>query len=275
METEPSAPGDRPTAVHARILREFRAAVAADDEIIVHFHPIIDLRTGKVHGAEALVRWQHPQIGLLQPAAFLEAVEQTALIETMTAQVLDRALAACAEWHADGRELQVYVNLAARNLYDPMLSSCVLEVLRRHRVPARYLTLEITESMVLRDPQPALAAVETLRGQGVRFAIDDYGTGHSALANLRRLPVHELKIDRSFVTPMLSDARNGAMVRSTIELGHALELKIAAEAVEDESTWTALREMDCDYAQGYYFAKPLSPRAFLPCVMQYERSPLR
>jgi EAL domain-containing protein (putative c-di-GMP-specific phosphodiesterase class I) len=251
---------DRHSVSRLSMVGDFRRALEADDQIVVHFHPIIDLTDGSVHGAEALVRWQHPQLGLLQPAAFLEIVEQTGLIGPMTSTVLDKAIAECAAWHAAGRDLTVAVNLSVRNLHDPMLSSYVAQMLDRHRLPAHSLKLEITESMILSDPQRALITVESLSELGVRFAVDDFGTGHSSLANLRRLPVHELKIDRSFVT------------RSTIDLGHALGLTVIAEGVENITTLRRLEEIHCDRAQGHYFSKPIPPIEFMRWISRYENS---
>ncbi len=249
---------------------DFRRALEKDDEIIVHFHPIVDLVTGQVYGAEALVRWEHPELGLLQPAAFLEIVEQTGLIGAMTTRVLQKAIAECAAWHAAGRDLTVSVNLSVRNLHDSMLSSQVAQMLDRHCLPPDALILEITESMILSDPQRALATVESLSEIGVRFAVDDFGTGHSSLKNLRALPVHELKVDRSFVTPMLNEESDGVIVRSTIELGHALGLKVVAEGVEDEVTLARLEEIGCDRAQGHYFSKPIPPIEFMHWISRYE-----
>jgi diguanylate cyclase (GGDEF)-like protein len=261
---------DRNSASRLSMIGDFRRALEADDQILVHFHPIVDLRTNQVHGAEALVRWQHPQLGLLQPAAFLEIVEQTGLIGEMTNVVLDKAIAECAAWHAAGRNLTVSVNLSVRNLHDPMLSSHVAQMLDRYCLATESLTLEITESMILSDPQRALATVKSLAEIGVRFAVDDFGTGHSSLANLRTLPVHELKIDRSFVTPMLNDASDGVIVRSTIELGHALGLTVVAEGVENVTTLRRLEEIRCDRAQGHFFSKPAPPIDFMRWISRYE-----
>jgi diguanylate cyclase (GGDEF)-like protein len=261
---------DRHSVSRLSMVGDFRRALEKDDEIIVHFHPIVDLGSAQVHGAEALVRWQHPELGLLQPAAFLEIVETTGLIGAMTTCVLQKAIAECAAWHAAGRELTMSVNLSVRNLHDPMLSSQVAQMLDRHRLPPSALKLEITESMILSDPQRALATVESLSEIGVRFAVDDFGTGHSSLANLRRLPVHELKIDRSFVTPMLNEESDGVIVRSTIDLGHALGLKVVAEGVEDEVTLARLEEIGCDRAQGHFFSKPIPPIEFMRWISRYE-----
>ncbi len=254
---------------------DFRRALEQEDQIVVHFQPIIDLGTSgdllttRVHGAEALVRWQHPELGLLQPAAFLDMVEQTGLIGAMTTCVLERAIAECAAWHSSGRAIAISVNLSVRNLHDPMLSTQVAQMLERHRLPPEALKLEITESMILSDPQRALATVKSLSEIGVSFAVDDFGTGHSSLANLRMLPVHELKIDRSFVTPMLNEESDGVIVRSTVDLGHALGLKVVAEGIEDEVTLARLAQLGCDRGQGYYFSKPIPPIEFMRWVSRY------
>jgi diguanylate cyclase (GGDEF)-like protein len=261
---------DRHSVSRLSMVGDFRRALECDDQITVHFHPIVDLRTNQIHGAEALVRWEHPQLGLLQPSAFLEIVEQTGLIEQMTNVVLDKAIAECAAWHAAGRDLTVSVNLSVRNLHDPMLSSHVAQMLERYRLAPEALTLEITESMILSEPQRALLTVESLTEIGVRFAVDDFGTGHSSLANLRTLPVHELKIDRSFVTPMLNEASDGVIVRSTVELGHALGLTVVAEGVENAVTLRRLEEIRCDRAQGHFFSKPIPPIEFMRWISRYE-----
>jgi diguanylate cyclase (GGDEF)-like protein len=261
---------DRHSVSRLSMVGDFRRALEKEDEIVVHFHPIVDLGTSTVHGAEALVRWQHPQAGLLQPGSFLGIVEQTGLIGALTNTVLDKAIAECAAWHAAGRDLTVSVNLSVRNLHDPMLTSQVAQMLDHHCLPPQALKLEITESMIMSDPQRALATVTGLGELGVRLAVDDFGTGHSSLANLRMLPVHELKIDRSFVTPMLNDESDGVIVRSTIELGHALGLKVIAEGVEDATTLARLEEIHCDRAQGHFFSKPVPPIEFMRWVSRYE-----
>lgn len=252
------------------MVSDFRRALEHDDELIAYLDPIVDLLTGQVRGAEALVRWQHPKLGLLQPAAFLETVEQTGLIGAMTIRVLEKAIGECAAWNASGRDLTMSVNLSIRDLHDRMLLSNVTQILDRHHLPSSALQLEITESMILSDPSRALKNVEGLNEIGVRFAIDDFGTGHSSLANLRRMPVHELKIDRSFVTPMLNDESDGVIVRSTIELGHALGLKVSAQGVETRTTLRRLEDIGCDRAQGKLFSKPLSPIEFARWLSRYE-----
>jgi diguanylate cyclase (GGDEF)-like protein len=256
------------------MVSDFRRALERDGEIIVHFHPIVDLTSRTVHGAEALVRWQHPTLGLLQPGAFIEVVEQTGLMGPLTTAVLSDAVTKCAAWHAEGRALTVSVNLSVRNLHDPMLPSQVDQMLARHGLPPHFLKLEITESMIMSDPERALATVRELSELGVRLAVDDFGTGHSSLANLRMLPVHELKIDRSFVTPMLTDESDMVIVRSTVDLGHALGLTVTAEGVEDKNTLERLGTFGCDRAQGHFFSKPVPAEEFIAWIPSYERPAL-
>jgi diguanylate cyclase (GGDEF)-like protein len=269
-----SADQDNHSTSRLSMVSDFRRALERDNEIIVHFHPMVDLTTRTVHGAEALVRWQHPRLGLLQPGAFIEVVEQTGLMGPLTTAVLTNAIIKCAGWHAEGRELTVSVNLSVRNLHDPLLPSQVDQLLARHGLPPRFLKLEITESMIMSDPERALATVRELSELGVRLAVDDFGTGHSSLANLRMLPVHELKIDRSFVTPMLTDESDMVIVRSTVDLGHALGLRVIAEGVEDRETLERLAALGCDRAQGHYFSMPVPAEEFISWIPGFERPAL-
>ncbi len=251
------------------VLSDFRRALHSE-EIIVHYQPIVDLDRLQVRGAEGLVRWQHPQLGLLPPASFIQTVEQTGLIGPLTRHVLERSIAQCAAWRKEGRELKVAVNLSVRNLLDRDLPREIERMLWSHALPADALQLEITESMIMSDPDRALATVSRLSDLGVRLSVDDYGTGYSSLANLRRLPIDELKIDRSFVTPMLNDESDLIIVRSTINLAHDLGLKIIAEGVEDEPTLERLALLGCDLAQGYHVSRPMAPDAFSDWIADPE-----
>jgi len=242
-------------------LSDFRRGLATE-QIIVHYQPIVDLDDLRVHGAEALVRWQHPEFGLLPPGAFIQAVEQTGLIGPLTRYVLERSIAQCAAWRRQGRKLNVAVNLSVRNLLDRNLPRDIERLLDAYSLPPDALQLEITESMIMSDPDRALAIVSRLSALGVRLSVDDYGTGYSSLANLRRLPIDELKIDRSFVTPMLKNESDLIIVRSTINLAHDLDLKIIAEGVEDEPTLQRLAHLGCDLAQGFHLSRPMTPDAF-------------
>jgi diguanylate cyclase (GGDEF)-like protein len=243
------------------VLSDIRHALARN-EIIVHYQPIVDLDDRTVKGAEGLVRWEHPEHGLVPPAAFVQTVEQTGLIGPLTRHVLERSIAECAAWRRDGRQLSVAVNLSVRNLLDRDLPREIERMLDSFGVPADALQLEITESMIMTDPERALATVSRLSDLGVRLSVDDFGTGYSSLANLRRLPINDLKIDRSFVSPMLQDESDLIIVRSTINLGHDLGLRIIAEGVEDAATLERLATLGCDLAQGYHLSRPMSASAF-------------
>ena len=252
---------DRHSVRKLSVLSDFRRALDSD-EIVVFYQPIMHMDGTRVHGAEALVRWQHPELGLLPPSDFMPIVEQTGLIGPMTRHVLERAVAQCAAWRRAGQELTVSVNLSVRNLLDPDLASLIADLLTIYRLDPAALELEITESMLMSDPDRSLVTLTRLSQLGVGLSVDDYGTGYSSLANLRRLPIDELKIDRSFVSPMLSDESDLIIVRSTINLGHDLGLTVVAEGVEDEATLHRLGGLGCDLAQGYHFSKPLPPEAF-------------
>jgi diguanylate cyclase (GGDEF)-like protein len=252
---------DRHSVRRLSVLSEFRRALDSD-EIVVFYQPIMYMNGKRVHGAEGLVRWQHPELGLLPPSDFIPIVEQTGLIGALTRHVLERAIAQCAGWRAAGRELTVSVNLSVRNLLDPDLPALIGDLLSLYSLVPEALQLEITESMLMSDPDRSLVTLTRLAQLGVGLSVDDYGTGYSSLANLRRLPIDELKIDRSFVSPMLSDESDLIIVRSTINLGHDLGLKVVAEGVEDEATLNRLSGLGCDFAQGYHFSKPLASDAF-------------
>jgi len=247
---------DRHTLQRLQTISDFRHALASE-EIVVHYQPILDLSDRRVRGAEGLVRWQHPRLGLLAPGAFIPAVEQTELIGPLTRHVLERAIAQCATWRRSGEDMCVSVNLSVRNLLDRSLPEDLERMLWTHHLPPSALRLEITESMIMSDPERALATVTRLADLGLRLSVDDFGTGHSSLANLRRLPIDELKIDRSFVTPMLNEESDLMIVRSTINLAHDLGLRITAEGVEDAATLERLALLGCDHVQGFHLSRPI------------------
>jgi diguanylate cyclase (GGDEF)-like protein len=256
-----SADQDEHSMQRLSVLSDFRRALNFN-EIVVHYQPVVDLGGGRVHGAEGLVRWEHPELGLLAPGAFIQTVEQTALIGPLTRHVLDRSIEQCAIWRREGRPLTVAVNLSVRNLVDRILPTDIERMLFTHALPPDALQLEITESMIMSDPDRALAILTQLSELGVRLSVDDFGTGYSSLANLRRLPIDELKIDRSFVTNMLSDKSDLIIVQSTINLGHDLGLKVIAEGVEDQATLEQLAKLGCDMAQGFHLSPPVPARTF-------------
>jgi diguanylate cyclase (GGDEF)-like protein len=239
------------------LLSDLRKAVD-NDELTLAYQPKVALRgAGGEHYAEALVRWRHPTRGLVAPMEFIPFAEQTGYIRAITQWVLAHAIAQCAEWRFNGLPMNVSINLSTRDLVDETLPDRFAALLQRHRCAAQWICLEITESAVLDDPEHAIRNLERLHALGCRLAIDDYGTGYSSLAYLRRLPVQELKIDKSFVIGMAGDESDALIVRSTIDLAHNLGLSVVAEGVEDDATLERLRIMGCDVVQGYLLARPM------------------
>ncbi len=244
-----------------RTMEELRTALV-DDQLLVHLQPQVDLRDGRVVGAEALVRWQHPVRGLLSPAELLPAAEQAGLLRPLTDTVLELALAAAARWWAIGR-VPVSVNLAAANVSDLDLPGKVAAALARHGLPSAALTLELVEDTLMADPERGRQVLASLRRLGVRTSIDDYGTGYSSLSYLRHLPADELKLDRSLTADVADDPRAAAIVEHTVALAHALGLRLVAEGVEDDRTARVLERLGCDVAQGFGIARPMPVGAFL------------
>ncbi|HXO16029.1 MAG TPA: EAL domain-containing protein, partial [Steroidobacteraceae bacterium] len=234
------------------------------DHLTLVYQPKVDMATRSVKSLEALVRWTHPQLGPVAPAEFVPLAESTGGSRRLTNWVLAAAVRQMGEWRRMGLELDLAVNLSAPDILDPDLGDAILQLLRQHRVDSTALLLEITESAVMRDPQVAVRNMQLLRIAGVRFSIDDFGTGHSSLSQLSVLPVDELKIDRSFI----AQAANGAptILTSTIELGHSMGLKVVGEGVEEPAAWNLLRRLGCDFAQGYLISPPL-PAAQVPAFL--------
>ena len=229
-------------------------------ELVVYYQPKLALQNGGPHGVEALVRWNHPELGLLGPQAFVPLAEHTGLIEVLTDKVLDAALAQCAAWRGEGLEVRMGVNLSAHSLLDSDLPARILGLLDRWQLPPDCLQLEITESKVVADIERARKVLGALHAVGVRCAIDDFGTGYSSLAQLQQLQVDEIKIDKSFVIDMDTNAEDETIVRSTVELGRSLGLTVTAEGVESETVCRQLTALGCDYAQGFYIGHPLPAR---------------
>jgi diguanylate cyclase (GGDEF)-like protein len=235
---------------------ELRRAIE-DNALLLHYQPILRCGTGEVIGVEALVRWPHPRHGLMAPDRFIPLAEQSRLIRPLGRRVLEAAVQQQDRWWREGITLRMAVNLSIRNLLDPELVQCVTRVLGTYTVPPDWLTLEITESTLMADTEETLKVLAPLKAMGVRVSIDDFGTGFSSLSNLKRLPIDELKIDKTFVTEMASKKKDGLIVRSTIDLAHALGLVAVAEGVEEASAWVMLAAQGCDLAQGYYLCRPL------------------
>ncbi|QII03611.1 bifunctional diguanylate cyclase/phosphodiesterase [Rhodococcoides fascians A21d2] len=248
---------DRDTSAQLIMLGELTTALESD-QLELLYQPQVDLESMTVVGVEALLRWHHPNGMLLAPSAFLPTAERTGLIRPLTSYVLTRALAQRSLWAMDGLDLQMAVNISTRNLFDDTLIAQVRTALREFHCPAERLTLEVTETSAMTDPVGATEMLSILHAMGVQVAIDDYGTGYSSLAYIERLPVQELKMDRTFVGGMAHDPAHAAIVRSTVELARTLGLSVTAEGVEDEMTMTALRELRCGRAQGYHLGRPTS-----------------
>jgi EAL domain-containing protein (putative c-di-GMP-specific phosphodiesterase class I) len=236
-------------------MSDLRRAVV-QDELRLFLQPKARLCDGWIVGFEALLRWQHPHRGLLPPSDFIPFAEQTGFIRSISAWVLERGVAWLAQRDATASDVCLSVNLSTRDLLDPDLSAHIGALLRRYAVGAHRLCLEITESSIMDDARRSQATLQQLHDLGVRLSIDDFGTGYSSLAYLKQLNVDELKIDRSFVLGMERDAGNAKIVRSTIDLGHNLGLRVVAEGIESERAWCLLREWGCDEAQGYLIGKP-------------------
>jgi diguanylate cyclase (GGDEF)-like protein len=239
------------------VLGDLRTALESDDELFLHYQPKITLECGRVEGLEALLRWAHPQRGLVPPSDFIPVAEGTGIIIRLTERVLGMALAQVRRWADAGLAVPVAVNLSARCLLDASLPDRVARLLVSHGVPAALLRLEVTESAVMSDAARCMDVLQRLHELGVRLSIDDFGTGYSSMVHLRRLPVDELKIDRSFVLGMTTMSQDAVLVRTAIDLGHNLGLTVVAEGVEGLEHADALRDLDCDVAQGYHFARPM------------------
>ena len=229
-------------------------------QLVLFFQPKVELASGQVTAVEALVRWQHPERGMLGPNEFLGLAEQHGLMRRLTLQVLRQALDQQAAWRKAGIDLQTAVNISVANLLDPAFPGDVAEVIGRHGVPAGSLVFELTEDTLMADPQRALDVLAQLGEMGIGLSLDDFGTGYSSLAHLKRLPVQELKIDRSFVLDMTTDAEDAVIVRSTVDLARNLGLRVVAEGVETAEAYDQLATYGCHAAQGYHLSRPLPPR---------------
>jgi diguanylate cyclase len=247
---------DKSSQQSLSLLSELRSA-AEKSEFRLFVQPKVSLGTGQVVGLEALVRWVHPEKGMIFPDHFIPFAEQTGFIRTLTQWVLEQSAALCSELQKKGVHLRLSANLSTRDLLDQDLPAKFAAILARHQVAPSSFCLEITESAIMDDPVRALQTLEGLHAMGVDLSIDDFGTGYSSLAYLKRLPVQELKIDKSFVLKMERDADDAKIVRSTIDLGHNMGLKVVAEGIESLVVWDLLAKMGCDQGQGYFMSKPM------------------
>jgi len=259
---------DRHSPERLALMGDFRHAISRD-QLRVHYQPKLNLKTNQVSGVEALVRWQHPELGLIMPDRFIPMAEQTGAVRPLTLWMLERALQQCLEWRRQGVELVAAVNLSPRNLQDPELPERVRSLLNLLGAPAQMLELEITESVIMSDPLRSLQVLTRLNKMGLRLAVDDFGTGYSSFSYLRKLPVHEIKIDKSFIDDMIQQ-HDEVIVQSTIDLAHNLGLTVVAEGVQDKETLDRLRELGCDTAQGDYLSAPLDAPSVLPWLRARE-----
>jgi EAL domain-containing protein (putative c-di-GMP-specific phosphodiesterase class I) len=253
---------DTHTRDRLELMEDVRGAIDRG-ELVLYYQPKVNLVTRTVTGVEALVRWQHPERGLLAPDRFLGLFEQSGLMGPLAMDVLNQALTQQARWASQNVELSVAVNLSAANLVDAELPEKVADVLHQRGVSASSVVLEITEDSLMVDAEQSLRVLERLHAQGVGLSVDDYGTGFSSLAYLRDLPVHELKLDRAFLAAA-GDNRAVAIIRSTVDLAHSLDLRIVAEGVETDANLTLIAELGCDTAQGYLLGRPAPAAALFP-----------
>jgi diguanylate cyclase (GGDEF)-like protein len=263
---------DRHSRERLALIGELRGAIDGG-QLVLHYQPKAELATGQVRGVEALVRWAHPQRGLLTPADFLPIAEQIGLMRALTAFVVDHALEEITERRREGYDLSVAVNLGPADLLDLSLPSEIERLLRRHRFPPDRLRLEVSEDVVMVDPQRTLDVLAALREIGVGTALDDFGAGHASLGHLKQLRVDELKIDRSFVIRLLEDQQDAAIVRTTVDLGRRLGLRVVAEGVETLDAWTQLTAWVCDEAQGHFLARPMPTGELATWLAHLNRAP--
>jgi len=245
------------------LLADLKMAIEDTEQLLVYYQPQADLATGQISGVEALVRWQHPVRGLLAPDSFIPFAEGTGIIRPLTWRILRTALQQNCLWAEDGLHLRVSVNISPRCLLETGFADHVVQLLSETGVPAERFELELTETAIMIDPDRALAVLLDLASRGIKLSIDDFGTGHSSLAYLKDLPVHEMKIDRSFVSGMGTDSSDGSIVRSCLELAHNLHLTVVAEGVETRQAWQHLRDLGCPTVQGYFLSRPLPASEFI------------
>lgn len=255
-----------------RLIRDLRHA-PGKAELLLHYQPKLDIADGQVRQAEALLRWQHPELGMVSPAEFIPLAERTGSIQLLTAWVIEEVLRQLREWAGRGLCVQVSLNISTEDLIDPQLPARVGRLLTEYQVPAEQLIFEITESGVMLNPEVALQVLHGLRACGISLSVDDFGTGYSSLAQLKRMPVQELKIDQSFIRDLDDASEDSVIVRSTIEMSHSLGLKVVAEGVEFERSLQLLGRWHCDTAQGYLISRPLAAKAFEAWMAQRNLSP--
>ncbi len=247
---------------HKDVVSADVAQALALGQLILYYQPVIEVATRRVKGAEALIRWAHPTRGILPPIDFLDEIAKEGLMQPMTEHVITTAAAQVARWHHAGEDLTVSVNVTASSLLELSLPDHIVEVCAQHQVPPEKLILEVTETEAMRDVTRTMDVLLRMRIRNIGVSIDDFGTGHSSLRELQRMPFSEMKIDKSFVLDMANNRDCTVIVNSIIDLGHNLGLKVVAEGVEDVRIWRMLAERNCDFAQGFYMAKPMPASEF-------------
>lgn len=248
------------------LMSDLRNAIKTES-LELYFQPKVDISSGNVIGAEALLRWDHPQRGFIQPEEFIPLAEQTGLIKPLTQWVIEKSITQCAEWIENDIDLIMSINLSIHNLHDTGLIQYIQDALSRHQLSADHLMLEITEGDIMSEPLRARDTLKKINKAGVKLSIDDFGTGYSSLSYIKKLPIDEIKVDRSFVMEMTEDNDDDVIVLATIELAHNLGFKIVAEGVHDKQTWERLKELECDIAQGHYISKALNATEFSAWLM--------
>jgi diguanylate cyclase (GGDEF)-like protein len=254
------------------LMSELRRAIE-HNQLELYYQAKINLPSGSLYGAEALVRWHHPKHGFISPSEFIPMAERTRMIRLLTVWVLKEAFRQCVLWHKEGYDLVISVNLSTRDLHDPELPDLISGIAASSGLKPEWIILEITESSIMNDPEQALTIINRLHDMGYRFSIDDYGTGYSSLGYLKKLPLTELKIDRSFVSDILHSESDAVIVNATINLAHNLGLHVTAEGVENEQIKEKLIAYGCDIAQGYYFNKPQSVNDFIQWALKDSTMP--
>lgn len=239
------------------LMSELREAI--EKELLeIHFQPNVNLASDKVTGVEALLRWNHPQRGFIEPDEFIPLAEQTGLIKPLTKWVIEKSIAQCAEWRNNNIELTMSINLSIHDLHDSKLLQHLQNVISEYSLPPEYITLEISEGDIMSEPLRARETLKKIKNTGIKLSIDDFGTGYSSLSYIKQLPIDEIKIDRSFIMEMVEDTDDDIIVKATINLAHNLGLKIVAEGVHNRQTWARLKELNCDVVQGHYISEPIS-----------------
>ena len=232
-----------------------------EKQLFLQFQPKIRLADQRVHGFEALVRWLHPEYGLVPPADFVPIAEASNVIHMLTSWVLDESVKQCAQWRSEGLNYSIAMNLSPRNLLDERIVDDIKDVLERYGVPGSCVEMEITESMIMSEPHRAQVVLDKISALGVRLAVDDFGTGYSSLAYLKKLPVQSLKIDMSFIQNMMTEEQDAIIVHSTIQLAHNLGLEVVAEGIETPEVMQRLTQLGCNFGQGYHIGRPMLPNA--------------